>query len=201
MSISIIVPAKPDWEPFDVNDVLENDGYFQAMLTKISQRGADSGSTPGAFLNFTIEDEDCAGAVIGKFVGSKDKDVTFIYRQMVYSATGDKATAKSGFEITEAWCGQLRVWLKTGEYLDDKVEKSQEMDALNRAAERNTSMFFRRAVWQTIGLSATVAIVVAVAFVALGAGAIALKHVETSLIGSAGESLALAAVDIRALRR
>nr|MBI3611609.1 PAS domain S-box protein [Nitrospirota bacterium] len=39
-------------------------------------------------------------------------------------------------------------------------------------------------------------LMIGITIVALGAGAIALKHVETSLIGSAGESLALAAVDI-----
>ena len=118
------IPADPSWEPFDTTDVLDQDGYYQAKITKESGRN-DPGKSQGIFLTMEIQDADARGKILSRFLPdprTAKGNVWFVWRGLLRSITGTLDGARQGLRYQPGmFTGQL-VYIKTERsQRDDRV--------------------------------------------------------------------------------
>ena len=118
------IPADPTWEPFDTTDVLDQDGYYQAKITKESGRN-DPGKSQGIFLTMEIQDADARGKILSRFLPdprTAKGNVWFVWRGLLRSITGTVDGARQGLRYQPGmFTGQL-VYIKTERsQRDDRV--------------------------------------------------------------------------------
>ena len=109
------IPPDPSWEPFDTTDVLDQDGYYQAKITKESGRN-DPGKSQGIFLTMEIQDSDARGKILSRFLPdprTAKGNVWFVWRGLLRSITGTLDGARQGLRYQPGmFTGQL-VYIKT----------------------------------------------------------------------------------------
>ena len=120
MAKPFVVPADPAWEPFDLTDLLAKDGWLRCLITGVD----DATQGEGYFVKLEVQDEDLAGSKLSKNVGSKTKDVSWVWRQIIHSITGDKQAAKNGCNgDPDAVFKGHTCYVKTERYVQEKGDE------------------------------------------------------------------------------
>lgn len=121
------IPPDPSWEPFETTDVLPNDGYYCAQITKESPRN-DSNKSSGIFMTLQIVDDDAKGKNLSRFLPdskSTTKNTWFVWRGLLRSIYGGEAgKALQGFRYTPGALTNAYVYIKTAAYMDDGVMRT-----------------------------------------------------------------------------
>jgi hypothetical protein len=142
------IPADPSWEPFDTTDVLDQDGYYQAKITKESGRN-DPGKSQGIFLTMEIQDADARGKILSRFLPdprTAKGNVWFVWRGLLRSITGTLDGARQGLRYQPGmFTGQL-VYIKTERSMrDDRM--STDIDAWVTGPEWQSAVQTNRHRW------------------------------------------------------
>lgn len=135
--IVINIPADPTWEPFDVTDQLEMDGYYACRIKKEAGR-SDPGKSPGVFLTLELQDQDAMGKMLSKFMpdpNSTKGNTFFLWRGIARSIMGDLQLARTGFQYTPGTFANQPCYVRTGAYLDDGGSMRTGVDAFVTQAE------------------------------------------------------------------
>lgn len=120
------IPPDPSWQPYQAADTLEKDGYYRAVITKESPR-ASGDKRPGIFLTLEIQDEDARGRVLSTFLQdprASQKNVWFVWRQVIRSIMGSVESAQQGFRYTPGSFQGRTVYVKTAAYVDGQEQKT-----------------------------------------------------------------------------
>jgi hypothetical protein len=118
----LVIDIEPDptWEPFDIPDVLEQDGYYCCRIVREGAR-SDSSKSPGIFLTLEIQDADAQGKRISKFLSdprTTKSDTKFVWRNIIRSITGTLDAARAGFRyVPGAFANQI-IYVRTGAYAE-----------------------------------------------------------------------------------
>ena len=91
------IPADPAWEPFEMADVLDLDGYYCFRITKEAPRN-DPGKSAGIFLTLEIQDQDARGKTLSRFLPdprTAKGNVWFLWRGLMRSISGNMDFARS----------------------------------------------------------------------------------------------------------
>src|SRR5574341_6304 len=91
------IPADPTWEPFEMTDVLDLDGYYCFRITKEAPRN-DPGKSAGIFLTLELQDQDVRGKTLSRFLPdprTAKGNVWFIWRGLMRSISGNMDFARS----------------------------------------------------------------------------------------------------------
>lgn len=118
---TLFIPPDPGWEPFDVPDVLDKDGFYCARITKEAGR-TDGTKKRGLFLTLTLQDPDVVGKNLSRFLPdptAETKDLWFVWRGLLRSITGDVNAGKNGMQYAPGmFQGQL-CYFRTKAYTED----------------------------------------------------------------------------------
>ncbi len=122
----LMIPADPTWEPFEMTDSLDKDGYYMARI-KGEKARTDGDKSPGLFLTLEIMDQDAAGKIVSKFLPDPNRtkgNTWWIWRSLIRSITGSLEVAKQGLNYTPGmFTGQV-VAIRTEAYADDNVTRT-----------------------------------------------------------------------------
>lgn len=143
------IPPDPTWEPFDTTDVLDNDGYYCAQITKEAVR-SDSSKKPGVFLTLTIQDEDARGKILSKLMvdpRQTQKDTWFTWRNLIRSITGGLDHSRAGMQYIPGMFTNQVVYIKTGAYNDDGGNQRTGVDTFTIKAEWEAAVKAGRHRW------------------------------------------------------
>ncbi len=122
----LMIPADPTWEPFEMTDSLDNDGYYLARIKGEKPR-TDADKSAGLFLTLEILDQDAAGKTVSKFLPDPNRtkgNTWWIWRSLIRSITGSLEVAKQGLNYTPGmFMGQV-VAIRTAAYADDNATRT-----------------------------------------------------------------------------
>lgn len=112
------LPADPAWEPMDIADVLEQDGYYSGRIVR--EKAKTDGDRPGVWLTIELLDTDCAGKKVQKFLGDPrvNPKLMFLWRGILRSISGSTDAAKGAFAYSVGRFTGATVYFKTEAYPD-----------------------------------------------------------------------------------
>jgi len=116
----LMIPADPNWEPFEMTDSLDKDGYYMARVKSEKPR-TDADKSAGLFLTLEILDQDAAGKIVSKFLPDPNRtkgDTWWIWRSLIRSITNSLEAAKQGLNYTPGMFMNQVVAIRTGAYID-----------------------------------------------------------------------------------
>lgn len=117
----LIIPADPDWQPMEMTDTLEKDGYFSARIKSEKARTA-ANEKAGVWLTLELLDQDVGGKQLSKFMidpRATTKDSWWTWRTLLRSVTGSTQGGQAGMTYTPGVLTGQVVYIKTGMYLDE----------------------------------------------------------------------------------
>lgn len=113
---NVQIDADPTWEPMEFSDVLEQDGYYSAVIANEQIREGTAGKAASLILNLQIQDQDAKGRLLKKFMAdpnSSDKDLRWTWRMLILSITGSKDQARSALNYQLGMFRNQTVYFKT----------------------------------------------------------------------------------------
>ncbi len=122
----LMIPADPIWEPFEMTDSLDNDGYYLARIKGEKPR-TDADKSAGLFLTLEILDEDAKGRTVSKFLPDPNRtkgNTWWIWRSLIRSITGSLEVAKQGLNYTPGMFTNQVVAIRTAAYADDNATRT-----------------------------------------------------------------------------
>lgn len=113
----LTIAADPTWEPIDLSDTLEMDGYYMGRITneKVNK------DRDGVFFTISLLDQDVAGKTLSKLMNDpnkQQKDIWFTWRNLIRSITGSLDAARNGLQYQVGMFVNQIVYFKTNAYAD-----------------------------------------------------------------------------------
>jgi hypothetical protein len=138
------IPADPNWQPMDIPDVLDMDGYYAARI-----RSEKFVEQKGVWIAVELLDQDVAGKSVSKLLpdprGTK-KDTWFTWRTLMRSIGGMQA-AQGAMRYTPGMFAQQLCWLRTAAYSDDSGGMRTGVDAWVSKEEYEQAVASKRHRW------------------------------------------------------
>lgn len=112
------LPSDPSWEPMDIADVLEQDGFYSGVI--VGEKAKTDGEKPGVWLTIALSDADVAGKKVQKFLGDPrvNPKLMFLWRGILRSISGSTDAAKGAFSYAVGRFTGATVYFKTEAYAD-----------------------------------------------------------------------------------
>lgn len=115
------IPADPNWEPFEQDDVLEMDGYYAGRIKSERFVEGKNGKAGGVWIAVELLDDDVRGKSISKQLAdprAATKDMWFMWRGMMRSIYGLDG-ARSAQRYTLGSVTNAPVYIRTGIYISN----------------------------------------------------------------------------------
>lgn len=111
------IAPDPTWEPMEMSDTLEKDGYYAGRVTSEKLRK----ERDGVFFTISLLDPDVAGKSLSKLMldpNQQKSDIWFTWRNLIRSVTGTLDAARQGLQYTVGMFVGQTVYFKTAAYGD-----------------------------------------------------------------------------------
>ena len=119
------IPPDPNWQPIEMSDVLDHDGFYQVRITNEKASTDDNGKFR-VIMTLEIQDPDAKGKKIARFMQDPRQtkgDTWWQWRMLMRSIWGSVPGGQQGIQYRPGIFKDKIAYVKTEAYNDDRGQQ------------------------------------------------------------------------------
>jgi hypothetical protein len=131
------IPPDPNWQPIEMSDVLDNDGFYQVLITNEKADTDDAGKFR-VIMTLEIQDPDAKGKKIARFMQDPRQtkgDTWWQWRMLMRAIWGSIPGGQQGIQYRPGIFKGKIAYVKTQAYIGDRGDQRTGVGSWSTADE------------------------------------------------------------------